>query len=148
MSVIQATLKGLLAVQRDMERIARELHGDPMITAVRKSALLVVRDAKLKAPVDTGRLRASITPVVRLAGLSVVGVVGASVKYAGYVELGTRPHFVSAANIGRWAKRHGHGYTGLMVSGKAQPYLYPAFQENADKIAGILEDAVTKIVSA
>ena len=109
MSSIRAELKRLREVQKEMERIARELHGEPILNAVRRATLIVERGAKLKAPVDTGRLRASITPVV-----------GASVKYAGYVE------------------------TGLMVSGKAQPYLYPAFQENADKIAGILEDAVTK----
>jgi hypothetical protein len=39
-----------------------DLHGEPMLQGMRNATLLVTRDAKRFAPVDTGRLRASITP--------------------------------------------------------------------------------------
>ena len=95
---------------------------------------------------DTGRLRASITPEVRQQGNDTVGVVGSNVKYAPFQELGTRPHFVSAGHIGKWAERHGFGYTGLFVSGKAHPFLQPALEENAEKIVRILGDTVAQII--
>ena len=64
-----------------------------------------------------------------------------------FVELGTRPHFVSKQNIGRWASRHGKGDTGLFVTGKAQPFLKPAFEENKHKIVALLEAAVGTIIA-
>ena len=146
MSEIKAEIKGLRETQAAMEQIARELRGPAFVEGMRKATLIVQRDAKIKAPVDTGRLRASIWPEVRQSGDETRGVVGSVVKYAGYVELGTRPHFVSAAHIGRWAKLHGFGYTGLKVSGKAQPYLQPALEDNADRVARVLGDAVAHII--
>ena len=147
MSDIGLEIKGLRETQQRMEKIAADLHGTPFVNAMRDATLGVQRAAKIKAPVDTGRLRASIWPEVRQSGNETTGVVGSIVKYAGYVELGTRPHFVSAAHIGRWAKRHGFGYTGLKVSGKAQPYLQPALEENAGRVARKLDDAVAHIIN-
>lgn len=46
--------------------------------------------AKQLCPVDTGRLRASISWRMERDGDQVVGVVGTNVEYAAYVELGTR----------------------------------------------------------
>jgi len=61
---------------RDVARVAREVEAR----------------AKQLAPVDTGRLRSSITvrPSLSLRGPSVR--VSADVSYATYVENGTRPH--------------------------------------------------------
>jgi len=143
---IAVEIRGLKETQRNMERIARDLRGEPYLNAMRRATLMVQRSAKLKAPVDTGRLRASITPEVRMQGNLVTGVVGSNVKYAGYVELGTKAHFVPAKYIGRWASRHGLDDTGLFVSGRAQPYLEPALKENEDRIVGILGAAVAQIV--
>ena len=89
-----------------MERAVRELRGTPMLNAMRDSTLFVTRDAKINAPVDSGRLRASITPEVRTAGETVEGVVGSNVTYAPYVELGTRPHWPPLAALEVWARRH------------------------------------------
>lgn len=50
---------------------------------------LAAEDAKRNAPVDTGRLRESITASVDGAGTGVEGLVVAEVPYAGYQEFGT-----------------------------------------------------------
>jgi HK97 gp10 family phage protein len=53
-------------------------------------ALKVERAAKRLCPVDTGRLRASITHEMAEDSRGLVAVVGSDVEYAAYVELGTR----------------------------------------------------------
>ena len=147
MTEISIEIRGLRETQREMERIVRDLRGEPYLNAMRRATLLVQRSAKIKAPVDTGRLRASITPEVRAQGNLITGVVGSNVKYAAFVELGTKAHFVPQQYIGTWARRHGLGDRGLFVSGKAQPYLEPAFRENAERIVRMLGDAVGDIVT-
>jgi phage gpG-like protein len=139
-------LRGLEETQRRMEQAAADLQGPPFAEGMARATLRVERSAKLKAPVDTGRLRASITPEVRRVFMGWRGVVGSKVKYAPFVELGTRAHFVSARHIGRWAQRHGMGHTGLFVSGRAQPFLQPAFEENRAAIIADIGGTVSKIV--
>ena len=72
--------------------------------AVRDEALNIERTAKEFVPVDTGRLKTSIQTdlTALLAGLTFSAIVGSPVKYAPFVEFGTRK----------------------MTS---QPYLYPAW---------------------
>jgi HK97 gp10 family phage protein len=147
MAEIDIEINGLKETQKEMERIVTDLRGEPFLNGMRRATLLVQRSAKIKAPVDTGRLRASITPEVRWQGNTAVGVVGSNVKYAPFVELGTRPHFVPQKYIGVWASRHGLDNAGLFVSGKPQPFLQPAFEENAAKIVQILGDTVATIIS-
>lgn len=69
--------------------------------------------AKLLAPVDTGRLRNSMTHEVRADEDSVY--VGTNVEYAPYVELGTR-------------------------RSKAQPFLRPAIEKHKDEYKRIAEE--------
>lgn len=144
-------IKGLREVQREQERIVKELSGTPMLEAMRKATLTVERAAKQNAPVDTGRLRASITPEVVQGANSVQGTVGSNVVYAPYVELGTRPHFPPLAALETWARRHGTTAwlvaIGIARKGtKARKFLESALTENADKVFRIIEDAVAKIL--
>lgn len=46
--------------------------------------------AKARCPVDTGRLRSSITWRIETDGQGIVGIVGTNVEYAIYVHEGTR----------------------------------------------------------
>lgn len=55
-----------------------------------KKAVQVEREAKHLCPVDTGRLRASITHGLDRDEQGLVAYVGSNVKYAVFVELGTR----------------------------------------------------------
>jgi len=85
--------------------------------AVMLAGMLVERHAKLNAPVDTGRLRNSIA--TRLSDSSennISAEVGTNVQYAKSVEYGT-----SKMN--------------------AQPYLYPALENNKQKILKMLAKA-------
>ncbi|MFZ5688673.1 MAG: HK97-gp10 family putative phage morphogenesis protein [Bacillota bacterium] len=88
--------------------------------ALLKGALLVERDAKQNTPVDTGRLRASITHRLSGAGTErVVVEIGTATEYAPFVEFGT-------------------------TKMTAQPFLNPALKANKDKVKQMVADAVRK----
>lgn len=53
-------------------------------------AVLVESAAKARCPVDTGRLRSSITWRIEVDAQGVVAIVGTNVEYAIYVHEGTR----------------------------------------------------------
>lgn len=61
----------------------------PIGKALVRSTVRIERTAKQLCPVDTGRLRASITHALDRDSRGLVGVVGTDVNYAPYVELGT-----------------------------------------------------------
>lgn len=122
MSAFGITVTGLKEAQAKLHQISTEMHGRPMVQAMEQATLLVTRSAKILSPVDTGRLRASITPEVRPQDNNIIGVVGSNVEYAPYQELGT-------------SRMHAH------------PYLAPAFDENIEKIKDLLGDTVKGIIS-
>ncbi len=92
--VMKMDVEGLEKLQAKIEQIVRGLRGNKLVQAIKTGTLLVQRDAKINATtyprVQTGRLRASITPAVRRSGAEVRGVVGSKVDYAPYQEFGTR----------------------------------------------------------
>lgn len=71
--------------------------------------------AKMLAPVDTGRLRNSLTHTVE----GDAAYIGTNVEYAPYVEYGTRRT-------------------------KAQPFLKPAVQDHIDEYRAIAENEMRK----
>lgn len=77
-----------------------------------KIGLLAEGYAKQKCPVDTGRLRNSITHLVQSGEKA--AYIGTNVEYGPYVELGTKKM-------------------------KAQPFLRPAAQGHASQYRGVLE---------
>lgn len=121
---IKAEIKGLKEAQRKAEQVLRDMHGQPMVTAMRRATLIVQRDAMKNAPVDTGRLKSSITPDIQTRGIEVIGVVGSNVEYAPFQEFGFWPP------KGRQGPR----------------YLARAIEENAARIWKILGDAVANII--
>lgn len=145
-------IRGLAETQANLEKVAAELTGPPMVTGMRDATLVVERDAKVNAPVDSGRLRASITPEVVMMGTTVQGVVGSNVTYAPYQELGTRPHWPPLAAVARWAEIH--GTTAYVVARaiaahgtRAVRYLQRAFEDNIDRIHKIIGDVVSRITT-
>lgn len=80
---------------------------------IEKACLLVEGDAKRMCPVDTGRLRASITHETEKSGDEVIGRVGTNVEYGVYVEYGTSKM-------------------------SAKPYLRPSLEKNKGKIKRLL----------
>ena len=152
-------IKQLKDVQAAMEQAVRDLHGEPMLQAMRRATLLVERQAKMNAPVNTGRLRASITPEVRTAaGNTVEGVVGSNVVYAPFMEYGTRPHYPPLAPLIRWVQLQlkVKGSAAIAVAKgvqrkigrrglRARRYLRDAVEINRAEIIKLLTDAVSGI---
>lgn len=144
-------VKGLIEAQAEATRIVRDMHGAPMLEAFRDCTLIVLRDAKIAAPVDTGRLRASITPEVRVEGDDVLGVVGSNVAYAPMMEMGTRPFWPPVAALETWARRH--GISAFLVARaiarrgiRARRFLQGAFEKNRERIIARIERAAKEIV--
>jgi len=157
---IKAKVTGIEAAVAKMEQVARDMTGPPIFNAIRDATLLVTARAKGKAPVDTGRLRSSIAPEVRVVhGLEVQGIVGSNVVYAPYMELGTgtfvgRPaHHPPASKLEVWARRHGlSAYVvaraiGLRGGLEGRRFLHGALEENEGRIKMMIEIAVARTVN-
>ena len=122
-------MKGQLAtIEIDFQRIARlqkairkvpHLVAEELGKAVVELVLLVEAEAKKRCPVDTGLLRASITPVIESWA---AGYVGTNTHYAPYVEYGTR-HMA------------------------AQPFLEPAFLEGQRQASKVFGKAVARAIA-
>lgn len=92
----------------DPAALAELVRSDPVAAALARAAVTVEGAAKRLCPVDTGRLRASITHRLGEDAESPFAEVGTDVEYAAYVEFGTSRT-------------------------RAQPYLRPALAEVADR---------------
>lgn len=148
---ISLELRGLKEAQAKQIQVMTDLHGPPLVQAVRDSALIVTRTARQESSVDTGRLRASITPEVRVMGETVEGVVGSNVVYAPYAILGTRPHFPPISALTAWARRHGveaHLVARAIArrGTKGDQSLIKGIEQNAPAIYRKIEAAVGKVV--
>ena len=150
--MIDLEVKGLIEARRKQEQMIRDVRGAPILNAMRDATLLVTRDAKINAPVDTDRLRASITPEIRTMGDEIVGVVGSNVAHAPYMEFGTAPHFPPVGALDIWAERHGGANAFLIAraisrSGlAARKFLQKAFESNKDRIIKRFDRALNEIV--
>jgi len=110
---------------RKIERLQKAIKRAPTLiteelgTAVRDLVLLVEAEAKKLCPVDTGKLRASITPVIESWA---AGYVGTNTHYAPHVEYGTRKM-------------------------DAQPFLEPAFLEGKKQASKVFGQAVARAIA-
>lgn len=162
-SITRIEIEGEKETRDNLNRMARDLMPD-MFRAMRKATLLVERDSKRNAPVDTGRLRSSITSEVRITrsifGGGVQGVVGSNVKYAPYQEEGTgifagrSRYFPPPRALERWALRHGFA-SGYIVAlaifkrggTKAKRFFQIALERNLNKIHKLLGDSVRTTIN-
>lgn len=143
-------LKGLDEAISSLTRINGGIRAtdEPM----RQATLLVAGDAKRNAPVDTGVLRASITPGVESRNNTTTGVVGSNVVYAPMMELGTRPHWPPLAALETWARRH--GTTAFVVARaiarrglKARLFLRHALEDNQSRIVRLFDDYIRRVIT-
>ena len=103
-------------------------------------------EAKRNCPVDTGRLRGSIT--TNITG-KMSGETGTNISYATAVEYGTRPHTIKPkdkqalhwkeGNTDVFAKEVHHPGT------KAKPFFEPAVKKNEDKLDKDLDKLIERI---
>lgn len=110
--------------------------------ALEKACLLVETDAKRNCPVDDGQLRQSITHKVDIENME--GIIGTSVEYAPYVEIGTGIY--SSEGTGRktaWMyKDEKSGEWHRTRGSKPKPYLQPAMEENKSKIQDLFKGII------
>lgn len=104
-----------LIIKEDNSRQMGSLFKGAISRALESVGLAAEGHAKRKCPVDTGRLRNSITHQIQSSEKAVY--IGSNVEYAPYVELGTHEH-------------------------EAQPFLRPAASEHGDQYRRIIESSL------
>lgn len=92
---------GLVEIRQDNREAIADAIDRALVAALEEVGLVAEGYAKCACPVDTGRLRNSITHIVDEGTRHVI--IGTNVEYAPYVELGTRrqkpqPFLKPAAN--------------------------------------------------
>lgn len=106
-----ADASGLVEIREDNREQVEHAINQAIAAALEECGLAAERFAKAKCPVDTGRLRNSITHALDLSDEAVY--VGTNVEYAPYQEFGTHgkdgKHFLRDA-----ANGHGSFYSGIV----------------------------------
>ena len=97
-------------MENDFSDLIEQAAFSQIETALEKVGLMAERNAKIACPVDTGRLRNSITHTHDKN----TAYVGTNVEYAPYVEMGT-------------------------TNTKAQPYLKPAIADHIQEYKSTIE---------
>jgi len=118
LAVIDIDFRKIERLRKAMKRCP-DLITEELGNAVRDLVLLVEAEAKKLCPVDTGKLRASITPVIESWA---AGDIGTNTEYAPYVEYGTRKT-------------------------DAQPFLEPAFLEGKKQASKVFGKAVARAIA-
>jgi HK97 gp10 family phage protein len=112
-----SNIEGLEAFLRSIENLSTEIEGN-ISTFVGETAYSIERDAKLLCPVDTGRLRQSITTTYNAGSFK--AQVGTNVDYSESVEFGT-------------------------IRQRPQPYMFPAFIKWKPKFLDGLKDILKRV---
>ena len=126
---MQISIEGVDGVINALQNL---VSGRKLQNALAMAGEVVRADAVDNCPVDTGRLRDSITSTVE--GDS--AVIGTNVEYAPYVEFGTGAQ--GDKSVAHTTKKHWTYYSGgrfYTTSGHApQPFLVPALKNNIPQI--------------
>lgn len=113
--------------------------------ALGKACALLEREAKIKAPKDTGALRNSITSRIVNDGDELAGEVFTPLEYAPYVEFGTG---LFAESEGRtdvpWCYQDDEGNWHSTSGMPPQPFMRPALDENRDEVVRILTEGLVE----
>jgi HK97 gp10 family phage protein len=117
--------------------------GQQLRSALGRACALLEREAKQKAPKDTGALRRSITSKIEAEDGELVGIVYTPLEYAPYVEYGTG---LFAESGGRtdvpWNYQDDEGNWHTTSGQKPQPFMRPALDENREKVIRILKEGI------
>lgn len=111
-SKVKADEAGLVEIrQNNLEQFESAMNS-AIAAALEEIGLAAERFAKLATPVDTGRLRNSMTHAISMDETAVY--IGSNVEYAPYVELGTSTGRKGVLMITRAAQDHESYYQGIM----------------------------------
>ena len=158
--MIDVEVTGEKETAQGLEKIADGMTG-VLVSGMRESTAYLTAQAKAgligyQSPsvggVDTGRLRASITPSVSAGSNIVQGVVGSNLDYAPYVEHDTRPHWPPIDALQLWAERH--NTSAFLVARaisrrgtKGKKFLGRAVDKGIGKVAGFIGNAIEKLLT-
>lgn len=129
-----------------LSELDRKISDEALKRNVSQACAIVEREAKMKAPKDTGALRRSIHSITKEEDGQIVGTVFSDVEYAPYVEYGTG--LFAEDGDGKknpWSYQDDKGKWHTTSGMRPQPFLRPAFAENREKIKqklmeGIIDD--------
>lgn len=117
---------------------------DGIQKAVGKAASLVEKEAKKKAPKDTGALRRSIASKVETNGTEINADIYSPLEYAPYVEHGIG--LFAENGDGRkdvpWLYKDDKGKTHITRGQYPKPYMRPALNENREKIIRLIKEGL------
>jgi HK97 gp10 family phage protein len=143
-------IRGAQQVIKNLNKISDRMF-NRIVDACQRVQAQVVNDARSAAPVFLTTLRQSILPGdISVSKTDVQAKVTANVKYASYVEFGTRPHWPPVDALKDWAaKKLGDESLAFVVARaisrrgtKAQPYLGPALLKNQGLFRRMIMKAV------
>ena len=142
MAIITIRIEGLEQVLASMNY--QEIVAGPLHDFLLRSGLTVEAESKQLAPVDTGRLRASIKTEVE----PLKATIAPTVHYGAAVEFGSRPHMPPVAALQPWARRHGGGSglpwaLAIWISKhgtKPHPYMVPGADAALPQIQQFAQD--------
>ena len=113
-----------------------EAKNEAIARALETIGLVAERYAKEKAPVDTGRLRNSISHQVDDETV----YVGTNVEYAPYLEFGTGKFAEGGGRPTPWSYQDSKGDWHTTNGMKPQPYLRPAIDDHMSEYKQIVQN--------
>ena len=133
-------IEGLVEIIETLNKLENT---ESIVKGIELGCAAVERDAKKKAPKNTGELKRSITSKVENEGRQVVGEVFTPLEYAPYVEYGTG---LFAEKGGRkdvpWKYKDDKGEWHSTRGMQPQPFMRPALQENRERIMNYIKAGV------
>ena len=133
-------IEGLVEIIETLNKLENT---ESIVSGIEQGCAAVERDAKKKAPKNTGELKRSITSKVENEGRQVVGEVFTPLEYAPYVEYGTG---LFAEKGGRkdvpWHYMDEKGEWHSTNGQRPQPFMRPALQENRERIMNYIKAGV------
>ena len=133
-------IEGLVEIVETLNKLENT---ESIVKGIELGCAAVERDAKKKAPKNTGELKRSITSKVENEGRQVVGKVFTPLEYAPYVEYGTGI-FAEGGN-GRktpWLYEDDSGETHFTRGQHPHPYMRPALSDNRNQITQLLGEGI------
>ena len=135
---MQISIEGVDGVINALQNL---VSGEKLQNALALAGEVVRADAVDNCPVDTGRLKGSITSAIEDDS----AVIGTNVEYAPYVEFGTGAQ--GDKSVAHTTKKHWTYYSGgrfYTTSGHApQPFLVPALKNNIPQIIEAFRNGFT-----
>ena len=154
MSDLAVETTGDEELARAMRHIAEQLSGGVAMYAWATDASgLMLREAKIKAPADTGAMRSRFLMAVLQKPNTIEAVAGSKQAVAFWQEEGTPPHWPPPGSMEIWAKRHG-GWTDWTIrrhigehGTKAKWMFRDALEENIHTIFEWLGNTIGRILT-